>query len=177
MVDHRDTRDSAGIAYPAAHQTKTSAGAFGDEPAPRSEVSRPRLRGQVARFAVVGALNTVVDYGLFNLLGYGLHMHLVVAQAIGVAAGIANSFLWNKMWTFRSRGWGQWRRELGGFLLVSGIGFAINVGGFALLHSTFGASSWVIGNLEKASTTLLSMTWNFIGYRFFAFRTHDRSEA
>ena len=122
-------------------------------------------------------LNTVVDYGLFNLLGYGLHVNLVVAQAIAVAAGIANSFLWNKLWTFKSRGWGEWRRELLRFLLVSGIGFAINVGGFALLHATFGASSWVIGNLEKVSTTLLSMTWNFVGYRFFAFRAPARHEA
>jgi putative flippase GtrA len=185
MPNHRDTRDNAGIAYPAAHQTKTSAGTFGDESAPPARASRSRLRElvarllslQVARFALVGGLNTVVDYGVFNLLSYGLHMHLVGARLIGVTAGIVNSLLWNKLWTFRSRGWGEWRRELAGFLLVTGIGVGISVGGFAVLHSTFGASSWIIANLEAASMTLLSMTWNFLGYRYFVFRTHQRPEA
>jgi len=176
MVNDRDTHEGVGRAYPAALQGETSPDALGDG---SSLTAAPpsRLRGQVARFAVVGVLNTIVDYGVFNLLGYGLHVHLVVAQAIAVTAGIVNSFLWNKLWTFRSRGWSEWRRELAAFLLVSGVGFAINVGGFALLHSTFGASSWVIGNLEKASTTVVSMVWNFVGYRFFAFRAHVRHEA
>jgi putative flippase GtrA len=177
MVNDRNTYEGVRDAYPAAPEVETSASTPGDRATPLRGESRSRLGGQVARFAVVGVLNTIVDYGLFNLLGYGLHMNLVLAQAIGVTAGIVNSFLWNKLWTFRSRGWGEWRRELTAFLLVSGVGFAINVGGFALLHSTFGASSWVIGNLEKASTTVLSMVWNFIGYRFFAFRAHVHREA
>ena len=177
MVNDLDTFGATGEAYPVALQKETSAGALGDPSPAAAAPSGPRLRGQVARFAVVGVLNTIVDYGLFNLLGYGLHVSLVLAQAIGVTAGIVNSFLLNKLWTFRSRGWGDWRRELTAFLLVSGIGFAINVGGFAVLHSIFGASSWVVGNLEKVSTTVVSMVWNFIGYRFFAFRTHVRHEA
>jgi len=127
-------------------------------------------------------MNTVVDYGLFNLLAFGLGVTpvltlfghefdpLLVPQVVGVSAGIANSYLWNKLWTFRSRGWQRWRREVLSFLVISGLGFLINVLGFLLLRYLHPSDYWVTANATKLAASLLSLTWNFLGYRFVAFR-------
>ncbi|NGZ77848.1 GtrA family protein [Saccharibacillus sp. VR-M41] len=51
------------------------------------------------RFAVVGVSNTVVDFVVFFLL-----QSLIgpFAQAAGYAAGTANSYYWNRRWTFKT---------------------------------------------------------------------------
>jgi putative flippase GtrA len=83
-------------------------------------LGRDRVTGQALRFVVVGGVNTVVDMGIFYLLGLVPGMSLVMAKAISYNLGTVNSFALNKYLTFnagRSRkGW----REFGVF-------FAINV--------------------------------------------------
>ncbi len=54
------------------------------------------------RFSVTGILNTAVDFSVFMGLSY-LGVPLLVSQAFGYAAGMLNSFLVNRSWTFGSR--------------------------------------------------------------------------
>ena len=53
-----------------------------------------------ARFAVVGALNTTVDIGVFWLLAVFLDWPILLANTCSYSAGVVNSFVWNKYWTF-----------------------------------------------------------------------------
>lgn len=135
------------------------------------------MAGQAVRFGLVGALNTLVDFGIFNLLAFGLGVSIVVAYPISVAAGIANSFLWNKLWTFSAGRSGRLSREATIFVLVSLGGLLVNYMGFLILHFPIGESSQLIVNLEKLAASIVSMVWNFLGYRFFAFRAHRREES
>ena len=68
---------------------------------------------------MVGVLNTLVDFGAFNLLVFVFGMPVLVAYPFSVTAGIVNSFLWNKHWTFSAGGSAAWRREAVVFLGVS----------------------------------------------------------
>jgi putative flippase GtrA len=63
-------------------------------------------RAQVARFVVVGVVNTVVSYAAFRLALRLLHGPAApaLAQACAYAVGIACSFVLNRQWTFRSGG-------------------------------------------------------------------------
>jgi putative flippase GtrA len=138
-------------------------------------LQREHLFGQIVRFAVVGGLNTIVDYSLFNLLHHVFGWPLLVSNTISVSMAIVNSFLWNRYWTFSARRSGGWqRREVLAFLLVSLIGLAINNGGFWLLHNTWGGSSVLATNLQKAGASIISLVWNFVGYRLLAFRGPKR---
>jgi len=121
---------------------------------------------------MVGVLNTLVDFSAFNLLVFVFGVPALVAYPFSVAAGIINSFLWNKHWTFSAGGSAAWRREAVVFLGVSVSGMLINWAGFAVLHLLFGSSSALALNLEKLAASLVSMVWNFLGYRFFAFQAH-----
>lgn len=57
----------------------------------------------IFRFAVVGVGNTFVDFGLFFLL-VALGMPYMWAQMFGYSAGVINSYIWNRAWTFRAEG-------------------------------------------------------------------------
>ena len=54
---------------------------------------------RIFKFVCVGLLNTFIGYGAFFLLSFFLNylVALIVAHFIGVA----NSYLWNKYWTFQ----------------------------------------------------------------------------
>lgn len=126
---------------------------------------------------MVGVLNTLVDYGVFSLLVFAFGVPVLVAQPLSVAAGIANSFVWNSRWTFGARRSAAWRREVVVFLGVSVIGLLISWAGFAALHLLIGSSATLALYLEKLVASVVSMVWNFIGYRFLAFRAHRKGEA
>lgn len=142
-----------------------------------ARLRRERLAGQVVRFGIVGVLNTVVDFGLLNILYHVVGLPLLVANTISVSAGILNSFLWNKHWTFSAGGWTRWRREALVFVGVSFVGLLLNDAGIYVIHTLWGDTSVMAVNVQKLGASVLSMTWNFVGYRLIAFRDHagDRS--
>ena len=65
----------------------------------RSEAFK-HSRRQFLRFAFVGVLNTVIDFSVFTFLFRVAHAHYALCQVFGFSAGVVNSFLWNKHWTF-----------------------------------------------------------------------------
>lgn len=52
------------------------------------------------KFAIVGLLNTGIDFVTFVILYSYSDIPLLVANSIAYCAGIVNSFIWNKLWTF-----------------------------------------------------------------------------
>jgi putative flippase GtrA len=69
-----------------------------------TELRRPRLAGQIPRFAAVGALATLVHFVTLALLVEIVRVPWpTVASAIGAVLGIATSYLGNYAWTFARR--------------------------------------------------------------------------
>ncbi|MBN1323061.1 MAG: GtrA family protein [Methanotrichaceae archaeon] len=57
---------------------------------------------QFSRFSLVGILNTIVGYGAFLiLLG---HVNYMIALILAHFIGVCHSYVWNRRWTFKSRG-------------------------------------------------------------------------
>jgi putative flippase GtrA len=81
---------------------------------------------QGAKFLLVGALNTAIDLGLYFLLTrfVGFGEATIAAKGISYSAGVVNSYLWNRNWTFRSgdRSW----KTFAPFVLTNLIGLVIN---------------------------------------------------
>ena len=62
---------------------------------------------QLGRFAVVGISNSIIDFGILNLLLW-LYPTTNTWQTLGynslaVLLASTNSFFWNKYWTFQQR--------------------------------------------------------------------------
>lgn len=132
---------------------------------------------QIVRFGEVGALNTVIDFGILNILIWmtGITGGLAIAP-LNIASffcATTNSYIWNRIWTFGKR-----EKASGGeflqFLVVSGVGLGLNTGivvlGTGWLDPLAGLSGGAWANVMKVAATLVSMTWNFLGYKFIVFK-------
>lgn len=79
----------------------------------------PDFFGRPARFAVVGVTNTLVDIGVFATLIATTAVSPTFANVAGYSAGIANSYVLNRNWTFRDARASAWSRELTRFVGVN----------------------------------------------------------
>lgn len=134
---------------------------------------------QAVKFVLVGGLNTVIDFGVLNLLifttsiasGFGY----AAFKGISFVAAVINSYFLNKFWTFKSAG--NSGKEFSQFFLVSLIGFGINVGVASLVVNAIanpfgfsGISDKIWANVGALAATFCAMAWNFIGYKFIVFK-------
>ncbi len=132
---------------------------------------------QLVKFGAVGSLNTLLDLGILNLLIYfssiAAGYWYSLFKAISFIAANINSYFWNKHWTFGSRNTAN-IREFSQFLIVSLIGFGINVSIASFVVNGIGPlknispERWA--NIGALLATIISLIWNFIGYKFFVFK-------
>ena len=98
---------------------------------------RARLGREVTRFmkfAVVGGIGAVVDFGTFNVLNGLLGIWSVAASMLSFSAAVTSNFLWNRFWTYPDSRSKQLRHQVGQFALVSLIGLAIRTPLFAAVE-------------------------------------------
>lgn len=75
---------------------------------------------QFVRYAVVGAMNTLLTLIIIYICKSFLEINPYLSNAIGYLIGLINSFLWNRSWVFHARD-GRIQLQAVKFLL----GFAI----------------------------------------------------
>ena len=121
---------------------------------------------QAVKFGAVGVLNTLIDLGLYFVLTRWLGMAglPVAAKAISYSAGILNSFLWNRNWTFRSQA-SPWK-TLVPFVLVNLVGLGLNTGSMQLGLNVLRLPELVSLGLATGFT----LAWNFVLSKFVVFR-------
>ncbi len=89
---------------------------------------RPGLQAEVARFALVGVVNTLTYYGAYLLLV--LVLPYLVAHVLAFALSMTGSFLLNCLFTYRTRP--TWRK-FALFPLTVAANFTITTLGVAVL--------------------------------------------
>ncbi len=119
----------------------------------------PKEAERFLKFAVVGAIGFVVDFGIFNLLVGPFHELLAIGEplndflvsvgfsparaaslaptfagTISFIAAIISNFLWNRYWTYPDSRSKSTRRQFGMFFLVSVAGILIRVPIITFLH-------------------------------------------
>ena len=144
------------------------------------------LRGlwQLIKFGIVGVLNTAVDFAVLNLLvwltGTTEGVGLAVINVVAFAVAVTNSYLWNKFWTFRRKDSDEVGQEISKFLVVSVIGALLNTGVVfgitTLMDPLFGLSDTLWVNVAKVLATIVVLAWNFVGYKFWAFRMAEQDK-
>jgi putative flippase GtrA len=133
---------------------------------------------EFSKFAVVGVLNSGVDFGILNLLmlltGMSSGAGFLAFKSISVTLGVLNSYLWNKYWTFKTSNAADARREFMAFVLVTLIAVGVNVAGADVIVNVIGApagfSTKLWANIGAISGAGLTLFTNFFGYKFFVFK-------
>ena len=136
---------------------------------------------QIIKFAIVGVLNTLVDFAVFQALNLLLGW-VYIAQVIGYTCGIINSYIWNSNWTFREQRTRSFR-EIALFIVVNLASLGISLGVIWLCKNVFGitnewVASWMPAALngfikgdtvDKLIATCFAIVANYVGNRLFVF--------
>lgn len=61
-----------------------------------------RMFGQMIKYGLVGVINTLITAVIIFTLMNGLGVSYQISNAIGYVAGFFNSFILNKLWTFKT---------------------------------------------------------------------------
>ncbi len=138
-----------------------------------NEVSR-FIKGliKIAKFVLVGTSNVFIDIIGFVLLSivFGSVSDIVktILKGGSFLMATANSYFWNKAWTFEGEGVKEKSvKEVRNFYVVSIIGLLINSGAFYIFRTMFAGLPDVAIVIFAAFT---SVAWNFVGYKLFLFK-------
>lgn len=125
---------------------------------------------KLAKYALVGGMNTGVDFGVFCALVYGVGAASAWAQPISYGAGLLNSYFLNRKWTFKATG----DRHLGDavrFVVVNAVSFGAATGTLLALE----AAGWE-PVLAKCGSVFVALAVNYAGYRLWVFRLQSSEE-
>ena len=146
-------------------------------------ITNQRERGRFMRFAVVGVIGAVVDFGVSNFLIHAFQFPLVLAGTISFVAAILSNFTWNRFWTYPDSRTKAISSQLVQFALISVMGLAIRIPVLAFLEplieslvfrldvlplSTLAAKT-IADNLTLAIAVLIVMFWNFFANRYWTY--------
>jgi putative flippase GtrA len=145
---------------------------------------------QLAKFGVVGCLNLTVSLAVFVLSyrqlrlgtlildstgdlgtwiaqllnGLGIHgIEAAVANTAGYLAGMANSFFFNKLWTFEARA--HTVRQLHRFVIVNLLSLVLSTLILLLFVDVLGAPYLLVGCITFSILTII----NFLGNKYWTF--------
>ena len=141
-----------------------------------------RERTRFLRFAVVGIIGAVVDFGVMNLLVNLLSFRLVVAGTISFIAAILSNFTWNRYWTYPDSRSKAISLQLIEFLIVNVIGLTIRIPVLAFLEPVmfrmviwlpfklpFLEPKFISDNITLAIAVIIVMFWNFFVNRYWTY--------
>ncbi|MEN4012716.1 MAG: GtrA family protein [Chloroflexota bacterium] len=147
-------------------------------------ITNTRERIRFFRFAIVGSVGAIIDFGVFNLLTtavFYFREHAVFAQAISFILAVFSNFTWNRIWTYPDSRSKPLTRQWFQFLLVSLIGLTIRTPIFIGLEEVlvrFFSGWWpknflspifVAHNAALGVVIGLVMLWNFLANRYWTY--------
>jgi len=145
-----------------------------------SIITNPRERSRFLKFAVVGVIGGVVDFGTANFLVYVFSAPLVVAGTISFIAAIISNFSWNRYWVYPDSRSKPVVNQLVLFSIINSIGLAIRVPIlhylepvlkrlFSNLHLPIFTPDFLGKNFTLAVAVIIVMFWNFFVNRYITY--------
>jgi putative flippase GtrA len=141
----------------------------------------PRERTRFTRFAVVGIIGAVVDFGTYTVLHDVIGVLAVTASILSFIAAIISNFTWNRYWTYPDSRTKQVSRQVLQFIVVSVVGLAIRTPIFALLEKPldslflslpglpFLPGDFLGDKVALAIAVIVVMFWNFFINRYWTY--------
>ncbi len=142
-------------------------------------------RSRFLKFAAVGALGAVIDFGVMNLLSHSTDMSLVIAGTISFACAVISNFTWNRLWTYPESRSRPLLGQLGMFFLVNLAGVAIRIPTLHyveppmlrffenIFHTSYATAEFYANNLTLAAAVGVVMLWNFFVNRYWTYNDID----
>lgn len=138
-------------------------------------------RTRFIKFAAVGLIGSVIDFGIFNLLTIALHVSSIASSTVSFALAVINNFILNRFWTYPETRQSSIYKPLVQFIIVSCLGLAIRIPLFAWLEKVLiplagktipnVLTPTIVGhNVALALVIGVVMLWNYFVNRFWTFK-------
>jgi putative flippase GtrA len=145
-----------------------------------SIITNPRERTRFLKFAIVGLIGAVVDFGTANVLVYFFSAPLVLAGTISFIAAILSNFIWNRYWTYPDSRTKPVLHQLAQFGVINAIGLCIRVPIlrylepvlirlYTDLHLPIFTPDFLGKNSTLAVAVIIVMFWNFFVNRYITY--------
>lgn len=140
----------------------------------------PREFKRFVKFACVGVIGAIVDFGSFNLM-LRSGMTTLVASTISFILAILSNFVWNRYWTYPDSRSKPLPQQFIQFVTVNASGLLIRgpivkFGEAAMVSLVVasglfgqGTSEWLGANLIVAFSVGIVMFWNFFVNRYWTY--------
>jgi len=133
---------------------------------------------QAAKFLLIGALATLVDLGVLNLLiwisGLAAGLPFSIFKGISFIVATCSKYLGDKFWAFEKMERIGIGKEFNQFFIVTLIGLGINIGAASLIVNVagpqFGLTEKIWANIGAILAAFVSAVWNFLAYKFIVFK-------
>jgi putative flippase GtrA len=148
-------------------------------------INNSKERERFLKFAAVGVIGAVIDFGVMNLLTQAASMNLVTAGTISFICAVISNFIWNRYWTYPDSRSRPITHQLVMFFVVNTAGVAIripilhfveppmiNVMESANLSGAF-LPNFLARNLTLAVAVGTVMLWNFFVNRYWTYNDVD----
>ena len=125
------------------------------------------LLKQFVKFGLVGTVNTILTLTIIYLTVKVMDIHYIIGNGAGYIAGFTNSFILNKIWTFKSRG--PVLRESIMFIVIFGICYFVQLMVLMLLIEVLRMDTFISQAVSMVPYTIL----NFLGNRYITFKNYE----
>lgn len=138
---------------------------------------------EAEKFLMVGALNTLIDFGVLNLLlvltsvREGIFYSLI--KIVSFLCAATNSYFWNKFWVFKNNKEISWK-EYGEFLSLASVAGFIDVFLSSLVVSFINPpfsfiTPLIWANISAAVGSAPATLIRFFGYKKLVFKLSSNS--
>lgn len=143
-------------------------------------ITNDKERVRFFKFAAVGTLGAVIDFGIANILTHFANMPLVYAGTISFLCAVMSNFIWNRYWTYPESRSRHLLHQLGMFFLVNLAGIAIRVpilhfgetpmlNFFRSMSISTETAKFLARNATLALAVGIVMMWNFFVNRYWTY--------
>jgi putative flippase GtrA len=148
-------------------------------------INNPVERTRFLKFAVVGLIGAVIDFGVMNFSVAFLQAPFVLAGTISFICAVISNFTWNRFWTYPESRSKRLVGQLVQFALVNAAGLLIRIPilNFGepmfdqfLINLPFTARNhqFLSHNLTLAIAVGVVMLWNFFVNRYWTYNDIDK---
>lgn len=122
------------------------------------------------RFVAVGIMNTLVDFVFYSICVGLLNLHYNIGQVVGYSAGVLNSFIMNKFWTFENKEVNaKTTQQFIQFVVVNIVSLGITLLGLRMVIDGLKVNKYI----AKLIVTLVAQLVNYFGYKLWVFKKAD----
>jgi putative flippase GtrA len=126
-----------------------------------------KLIRQAIKYGIVGAGNTLLSLCVIWVMMKALGYSDVVSNIAGYAAGLLNSFIWNRQWTFKSSD--PWMGSALRFGFVFGLCYLLQLGALVYLNGHLSIDPYYNQIIAMICYTAV----NFLMNKYFTFKKQN----